>query len=220
MTPGVNLVPQLQRLARVRARRRTVWTGLALTLAVLVASAWAVENTAARGLQRLADRVQATELQRAEVQRRLTTAEADRRLALETLQTVAAARRPQPWARRLATLTETAPEGVFLTALTVSDGKPDARTAAAPLANLAGSRPPPASLARGTPAPAESPRGAREVSLRGYALDHGALIQLLNTLQNMPGWHHVELVRATSEPFRAGLAVAFELTSAAEESNP
>ena len=219
MTPGVNLVPQVHRLARVRARRRTVWTGLAVTLAVLVASAWAVENTAVRGLRRLADRVQATELQRAEVQRRLTTAETDRRLALEALQTVAAARRPQPWARRLATLVETAPEGVFLTALTVSDGRPDAR-AAGPAAKASGGRSTPAAAGRGTPAPTENPRAAREVFLRGYALDHGALIQLLNTLQNMPGWHHVELVRATSEPIRAGLAVAFELTSAAEENDP
>jgi hypothetical protein len=55
------------------------------------------------------------------------------------------------------------------------------------------------------------------VRLLGYALDHGALLQFLNTLQGLPGWRHVELVRAAQEPFRTGQAVMFELDGEVEQ---
>lgn len=231
MTSGVNLVPMAQRLARTRVRRRVVWSGVGLALAILVASAWAIEVSAARGLHRLSDRVMATEHRRAEIQRRLALAETQRQDALDALQTLAAARRPQPWARRWVTLTAAAPEGVFLTALTLSEVKSDPRSGGRETGRDAGrtgltgrdagriGRETGRDAGRTQAAP-EAPRGAREVLLRGYALDHGALIQLLHTLQNLPGWHQVELIRATSEPFRAGHAVAFELACATQEDDP
>ena len=55
------------------------------------------------------------------------------------------------------------------------------------------------------------------VRLLGYALDHGALLQFLNALQGLPGWRHVELVRAAQEPFRTGQAVMFELDGEVEQ---
>jgi hypothetical protein len=54
----------------------------------------------------------------------------------------------------------------------------------------------------------------------GYALDHSSLLRTVNVLQALPGWEHVELIRATAEPFRTGTAVSFELACQAREDQP
>jgi hypothetical protein len=59
-----------------------------------------------------------------------------------------------------------------------------------------------------------------DVRLLGYALDHAALLQLLNALQEFPDFQQVELVRATLEPHGAGVAVAFELACRTMEGRP
>ena len=68
--------------------------------------------------------------------------------------------------------------------------------------------------------PPTPPTPAHDVRLLGYALDHAALIQLLNTLQGSPDWQQVELVRATSEPYAGQTAVAFEFDCRSEELPP
>jgi hypothetical protein len=174
-----------------------------LAAGLLIAAGWSVQRAAAAVVARLSYEVAALEVQRTEAQRRLVNAGAQRSQLLARLQTVASARRPQPWAQRLTALTREAPQGIFLTAVTIAEG--DRSPAAGPLG------------------PAErnlSPSGRQSVRLLGYALDHGALIQLLNTLQNLPGWQQVELVRATAEPFRRGSAVAFELACQTQEDRP
>jgi hypothetical protein len=49
------------------------------------------------------------------------------------------------------------------------------------------------------------------MTLRGLALDHPALIQFIRTVEDSREFGKVELVRATREPYRSGLAVMFEL---------
>jgi len=209
MNCSVNLVPEARLLARARARRRTAWLTACGAAGVLLAAGWGVLYTAGGALTRLEQRVSDLEGQRSQVQRRLVAAAAQRTELLGRLRTAAATRRPQVWARRLMALTQAAPEGVFLTSIDIvtlgagSTGQGSGR-------NSAGAERPPSRLI-------VAGDGMQSVRLKGYALDHAALIQLYNAVQNLPGWRQLELVRATSEPFRGGSAVAFELAGLTEE---
>lgn len=211
MSCSVNLVPKARLHARIRARRRLVWIGSCSALAMLLATAWGAERTASGALTRLSESVGIVEVQRTEVQRRLVLAAARRTQLLEQLQSLTAARRPQPWARRLVTLTREAPDGVFLT--TIQIGAPAGEGSRAP--NNANPAAPGAT--RKEPPTGGATAEYQTVRLLGYALDHGALLQFLNTVQGLPGWRHVELVRAAQEPFRTGQAVMFELDGEVEQ---
>ena len=211
MSCSVNLVPKARLHARIRARRRLAWIGSCSALAMLLATAWGAERTASGALTRLSESVGIVEVQRTEVQRRLVLATARRTRLLEQLQSLAAARRPQPWARRLVTLTREAPEGVFLTMIQIS--APASEVSRAPT----GGSPAAPSPARTEPRTSSPTPEFQTVRLLGYALDHGALLQFLNALQGLPGWRHVELVRAAQEPFRTGQAVMFELDGEVEQ---
>jgi hypothetical protein len=223
MNCSVNLVPTARLHAHARTRRRNRWLAACASLAVLVAIGWSVQHAAQAALARLAEDVSALELQRSEVQRRLVSADAQRTHLLQRLEIVSAARRPQPWAGRLVRLTREAPEGVFLTSLdiTATDGdNPATRNAAPP-------RPAPVATGRETGKPAGTPPTdtagkppSQAVRVLGYALDHAALLQFVNTLQRLPGWQQVELVRATQDPLRGGQAIAFELDCRALEEDP
>ena len=203
MSCSVNLVPTAQLHARARGRRRTAWASACTIGALLLGGGWTVQYFATRALGRLSGHVRTLEVQRSEMGRQFVTASSERDELLERLQVIAAARRPQPWARHLTQLARETPEGVFLTQMTVT--------------SLSGARPGAtggrrSALARAPTAPTESagPVG-QSVRLLGYALDHASLIQLLDTIKRFPEWDQVELVRATLEPYRAGMVVAFEL---------
>ena len=211
MSCSVNLVPKARLHTRIRARRRLAWIGSCSALAMLLATAWGAERTASGALTRLSESVGIVEVQRTEVQRRLVLATARRTRLLEQLQSLAAARRPQPWARRLVTLTREAPDGVFLTMIQI--GAPASEVNRAPT----GGSPAAPSPARTEPRTSSATPEFQTVRLLGYALDHGALLQFLNALQGLPGWRHVELVRAAQEPFRTGQAVMFELDGEVEQ---
>jgi hypothetical protein len=211
MTCSVNLVPALRRHTRRRARRGCRWLGFGVGLCVLLATAWAAERTAASTLARLGDTVSALELRRTEVQRRLLLAQQQRTRLLEQLQTVAGARRPQLWPQRLVTLMRETPPGVFLTALHVD-----------PPVVVEPAVPPPATQATAQTPDAHGHDGSvTPVRMVGYALNHDALLQFLHALQSAsggcPAWQHVELIRATQEPYQSGLLVAFELACRIEE---
>jgi type IV pilus assembly protein PilM len=216
---GCNLVPIARLRDRARIRRRAAWLGACLAAGLLIAAGWSVQRAAAAVVARLSREVAALEIQRTEAQRRLVNAGAQRSQLLARLQTVASARRPQPWAQRLTALTREAPQGIFLTAVTIAEGD-QCFAAGKPFPGIPTATGSPA--ASGTTGPEVGPAapGRQSVRLLGYALDHGALIQLLNTLQNLPGWQQVELVRATAEPFRRGSAVAFELACQTQEDRP
>jgi hypothetical protein len=214
MSCSVNLVPLVRLQAQARNRRRLAWVGTCTALGLLLTAGWGIQRAAAGAVSQLSTTVGALQIQRTEVQRRLLSATAQRTRLLDELKTVAAARRPQPWPRRFVTLSRIAPEGVFLTNIDISTpdagpavpvSAPPAKTGAAP------SSPLPASPAK---------RPLQVVHLRGYAVNHDALVELLNALQKLPDWPHVELVRANLEPRRDGTAVAFELDCRTVEGEP
>ena len=214
MTCSVNLVPVARWHARRRARRGRIWLGLCTGLFLLLATAWAAERTAASALARLSDMVSGLELRRTEVQRRLILAEQQRTRLIEQLQTVAGARRPQAWPSRLVALMRETPPGVFLTGLHV-DPSIELETPEKSPANPTTQA---ASVRRGGP---DTRRSAAPVRLVGYAVSHDTLLQFLHALQSdadgAPAWHQVELIRATQEPYQAGLLVAFELACRVEK---
>lgn len=214
MTCSVNLVPTARMHARDRARRRTGWITACAALTVLVAAGWTTHVTAAGASNRLSDEVVALEQQQAQIHQRLASAGTRRTELVNQLEALGAARCPQPWARRLLDLTREAPEGVVLTTLEITT--PDA----APAAPGRGRTPPGAAAQAEEPSADERVARTQTVKLLGHVLDHGALIQFLNTLQGLPGWTQVELVRAVQQPYRGGFAVAFELDCRTQEAVP
>ncbi|MGD8453710.1 MAG: PilN domain-containing protein [Phycisphaerae bacterium] len=244
MSCSVNLVPAARLHAQARARRRIGWLIVGAIGALLVGAGWGVQHIAAAGLARLAEHVAGLEVQHAEAQRRLLASQGQRDALLDQLRVVATARRPQPWAHRLTALARQAPPGVFLTELVVTtpegptrpteDATGEHRRAAAaahtatartatgrttptgsPQAQASSLSPPQAPQA----SPPQAPQ-AQAVRLVGYAVDHGALIQMLQTLESDPEWGQVELVRATLEPLRGGVAVAFQFDCRTGEGRP
>jgi hypothetical protein len=188
MSTSVNLVPQtrLVRLARGRHARRWAWVcGL---WALVVATAWAAQFAADRALTGLAQGTRDIDARRAEIETRLTDAVARRAALFDQVQSASQARRPQPWPRRLVALAEAASDGVFLTHVAIATPESNTRTVTL------------------TPAAED-----QSVRLIGYARDHAVLLRFLNTVEALPAWEHVELVRATQEPFGSTSAVAFEL---------
>jgi Tfp pilus assembly protein PilN len=210
MNCSVNLVPAAQLIRRAHHRRQSAWIVTGVILCGLMGGAGLLHRTAAGAVEREAARVQAFEQQRATTQRKLVAAEAERAALIQQLQIVAGARHAQPWAQRLTALTQAAPEGVFLTTIEIGAASP--RSAAGSLVRTSSSR------SRPLDDQPNAPGSTRQiVRLTGHALDHGALIQLLNTLQALPGWGQAELIRATSEH---GTTVTFELACETQERKP
>jgi Tfp pilus assembly protein PilN len=210
MSCSVNLVPAARVQAHALATRRRIWISLCAAAALLLALGWTAQFATRRALAHLNHRADVLNAQRALLQTRVHAADQQRQDLLARLRLIAAARRRQPWAARLARLTRSAPEGIFLTHLDISP-KPAQASAARPL---------PVGANRGSPPPQVPPVPAHDVRLQGLALDHTALIQFLNTLQSSPDWRHVELLRATSEPFAGRTVVAFEFDCRTEEPAP
>lgn len=198
MNCSVNLVPVAQMLGHTRSRRKKAWFGVCLGAALLVVAGWALDRAAARDLRRVRDHVDALQARRSEVQRQIVAARAARATLAAQLETVARAGRAQPWPQRLITLARRAPAGVFLTQLSVITPETEP-----------------------TPGGAAAPSPSHQaVTLLGYAVDHAVLIELLNTLQDLPDWQQVKLGRATLEPLGDGLAVAFEVEARTQETAP
>lgn len=217
MSCSVNLVPPARAQARERLRRRRAWLGVAAAGVLALGAGMAMQHVAGAGLVRLSRRVDALEAEHSDVQRRLLTADGRRTALLQKLEVMAEARRPQPWARRLAELARAAPEGVYLREMRLAAA--DLENGAATAAGLASAATrAPAVAGAGQPVPVTPPApGHTEVRLLGYALDHAALLRLLNVLQDFPDFQQVELVRATLEPHGGGVAVAFELACRTRE---
>jgi hypothetical protein len=211
MSCSVNLVPVPRRLARQRAVRQRRWVVVGLAAGLIVATGWGVQQMAERALDGLSVRVTQADAQRKRARQSLATADQRRTALLARLEAVAAARRPQPWAQRLVTLSQEAPEAVLLTEVRV--GVPGLQSLAA-----RGGRPAAGGQRRDADEETgDAPSRAQPVRVLGYALDHGALLQFVNTLQGLEGWQQVELVRATLGPFRTGQAIAFELDCRTQE---
>ncbi len=217
MTCSVNLVPVAQVYARSRARRRTIWLAVCGLASLALAGGWILQLASATALRHLQEAIAVTEVQRSDIQRRVVAANGRRAQLLAQLQTLAQGRRSQPWPQRLLTLTRDAPAGVFLTALDVSTQE---QVGPAPPRDAGATAAPAPGPAREGAAPPKTTVEQQIVRLRGYAIDHGALIQFLNALQGAGQWQNVELVRANQEPFRRGMAVGFEFECRAAEPTP
>lgn len=188
----VNLLPYEQRVRRVRRQHRTRWIVACGAAALLAIVGQIVQLSAQQAVRGLTDRVATLTHERARAAERLKAAAATRDVLLEGLGMVSAACRPQPWPQRLAALAEAAPAGICLTDLTVE---------------------PPGTAATNAKAQAgEAAPNVQRVRLTGYALDHATLNALLQRLQTLDGWGHVELTRAVAEPRQGRIIVAFELT--------
>lgn len=205
MTCAVNLVPVAYRLSRARARRRRAWTIVCAATGVLVLLGAAVAQTARALVVQLHGRVAGLEQQRLEVQRQIVALAAQRTAQLAELERVAAARRPQPWPRRFVALTETLPDGVFLTEIEIRPA--------------AGGVPTP-NLRTAVPPATDTQRLVQQVRVLGYARGHDDLLQFVNALREQPGWRHVELARSRIEPWQGADIVAFELAGHAAEDEP
>jgi Tfp pilus assembly protein PilN len=208
MSCSVNLVPHAQFERRTLHRRRRTWLATGAALSLLIGVGAVLRAVAAQSLAQRVTRVAALDAQATEVQRRLTLAAADRAKLLARLEAAGDARRPQPWPQRLSALTAVTPATVCLSSIQIltpaSHEAPDKPAAGkAPTTN----RSVPAS-----PAP-----GVQLVRVTGIAQDHVALAQAVEGIKRLPGWEKVDLVRATAEPYRSGVAVAFELACETRE---
>ena len=204
MNYSVNMVPQASLQAQARAHRLVRWIAACVLAALLLTAGWVVQYTATAGLAELDDRLSDLGVQRIKADAHLVSAKRRRAELAQQLQIVAATRRPQPWARRLANLTEAAPDGVLITRISIDTP--------APLTERKESKKPREPNEK-QPAPAISDTGnARQhVRIEGHALDHGTLIQLVNSIERIPEWQDVELIRATQQRCGAALVIAFEL---------
>jgi hypothetical protein len=213
MTCSVNLVPLAHRHARASARRRIGWLIAGAVLGVVALAGWGGRYLAGRALNGLRAQVTDLETQQTVIRNRLAVAETRRDAVYTQLRSIAAARRPQPWAHRLVALTNAAPEGVFLTQFSLLTPKQNSGVRR-PTWQAA------ADAEEAAPAETREEPLEQQVRLTGYAGDHGALIQLLNRIQQFPDWRQVELVHAASQPYGNGMAVAFELDCRTREEQP
>jgi len=207
MSCAVNLVPLAYRRSRVRARRRRAWTVVCAVTGVLVLLGVAVAQTVHALVEQLSSRVAALERQRLDVQRQIGALAAERATQVAELERVAAARRPQPWARRFVALTAAIPDGVFLSEIEIRPAP-------------AGTPPPRAATAPTGPPAAGAERLVQQVRVLGYARGHDDLLQFVKVLRAQPGWRHVELTGSRIDPWHGVELVAFELAGHAAEDEP
>lgn len=202
MSCSVNLVPAGRIWRRHRTKRRNAWVVACAFVALIVAGGWGTLRAADAAVRRLSKDVDVFRTHRQQTQQRLATASAQRASLLGELREAVGARREQPWARRLVDLSEDVPAGVLVTSIEVSPISTRSR--------------PGAYSRRNRPEPREKEGAQAEpsgeaVRVLGYAVDHPALLQLVNVIQDLPAWHRVELVRADQEAVRGANVVAFEL---------
>lgn len=210
MTRGVNFIPTAFAQRTQRRRHVARWIGINAAIGLLLAIAAAAGFTAGRGAQRLARRLADLERQQADVQARAVEVDAKRLQSAARLETFTAAEHPQCWPRRFASLFESTPEDVSLSAIHVQhDPLPPS------IAPTATSKPA-ARLALSPPPPPET----GTIRVLGYAADHDALIEMLTALQAIEGVHDARLVQATRQDEQGEAVLAFELSGRLVEGTP
>jgi Tfp pilus assembly protein PilN len=214
MSATVNLVPRPRLVASLRRRRRRGWMVCHVTVGLLIASAWSVQQMARAALQRVELRTATMKEQVTAYEQRLVESEAERSALIERLRVIAAARCPQPWGQRLVDLTRALPAGVVLSEVEVTAAS-EARASDAGAGRRSAGRTVSPQLA---PGPADS--GGQSVRLVGLALDHAALMEMLHAVRKLPGWRQVELVHAQRQPSGATQVIAFEFRSQTGEVQP
>ena len=206
MIHSVNLIPLACLRRQARVRRRNVWGLVFSGAVVLVLGLWLIRAHHGGATGRLRGELSEAQARLLALTGHLESSRAERNVLLERLHQLSALRCPQPWAERLATLTRQAPPQVVLSELSARVG---------PLRS-----PTPSARVPSSPAAAgEALEGKDDgvvpsaVSVAGFAVDHGALIRLIETMHDIEGFGEAELVRAIRKPYRNGFAIAFELQS-------
>ena len=200
---AVNLLPDSCHNVRRRTMRRKVWTAVALSAALLVAGAWAALRAVDQALLRLDRELGRVQVEQSELDRQLMLAAKLRNDLAARGRALSALRHRQPLPEQLLTLSRLAPAGVVLTEIRAQPAG-EVREPIQP-SSSGNTRSPAAN-----PSPESTPRPLL-VQFSGYALDHDELARLVAVLQQVPQWEHVELLRATRQPYGSGEALAFEL---------
>jgi hypothetical protein len=211
MSCTVNLLPVSCRNARRRTVRRNAWTALVLSIGLLVVGTWAALRAVDRSLQRLSHQFASAQSKQSELHRQWALATRLRHDLLQRGRTLSALRQEQFLPEQLLALTHQAPDGVVFTEISAqpaTGGRPAARPVLQPAGLIANGQPGSHTALPQDPSATDQPL---VVHMTGYAADHDQLARLIGVLQRVPRWERVELLGATREPYRSGVALAFRL---------
>ncbi len=178
----VNLIPIDCLDAQSRRTHMKMWLGVGLGMCALMACAGIHYLHTLHTARQLMTRLSEAQQTQADRAAQLSSAQADHDEIVTAAGALIGLRRTHPVPQRLLTLAQLTPEGVVLD-------------------QVRG-----VSMARGTDG--TQPRSA---TVTGHALDHHELDSMMRAMQDTSEWRQVNLVRATREPYRAGVAVAFQL---------
>jgi hypothetical protein len=213
MSYAVNLLPESCHNACRRTLRRNAWTVTLLSVGLLLIGTWVALGATNRTIRRLNHEFANVQIRQSELDRQLTLAIKLRNALAQRARTLAALRQEQPLPEQLLVLTRQAPRGVVFTEILtrpVGSARTSSRSPsrAFPGPPSRASRPEPL---KATPNDLPPSGGPLVVQMSGYAVDQDELTRLIDILQRVPQWERVELLRAAREPYRTGVALAFQL---------
>jgi len=195
MICAVNLLPDSCLEPRRRAIRRNAWIVVVSAASLLVIGVW----IGLRSISRVADRQKRQHdgvlIKQTDLDRRLMLAAVTRNELARRAGALVALRQDQESGglpRQLFTLSRLAPDGVILTEICSSSSMLSSRM-------------------KKLPPGAETKSGNVVVRIAGYAADHDELTLLIDAIQHVERWGHVELIRAAREPYMDISALFFEL---------
>lgn len=198
---SLNLVPVDCLESWARRRRVTFWTSVCLiaTVATIVAAGQCWNS--GRSIARLESHVAETLARQSDLERSLVLAGGQHDALLARAEAVASLQQPHDLPDQLTTLSNVAPDGVVFARI-------DVRAAPSQI------------KPRMDVNPANSGPSAASVTtteMTGYAVSHQELDRLINVIHTIPQWRQVRLLRAASEPYLTGQAIAFHLVCVPEE---
>jgi hypothetical protein len=198
---ALNLVPVDCLESWARRRRVTIWTSVCLVAVVATIVAAGHCWSTGRSLARLEKHVAETLARQSDLDRALERAAADHDALLARAEAVASLRRPHALPGQLAELSNHAPEGVVFERIDFNS-------------QTSRTNPRPSVVAADGGRPAG---GAITTEMTGYAVSHQELDRLIKVIHTIPQWRQVRLLRAASEPYLTGQAIAFHLVCLPEE---
>jgi Tfp pilus assembly protein PilN len=205
VTYALDLLPESCHSTRRRLARRNAWSVVLTFAGLLLAGAWLVLRVSDHVIDRSNRELAAIQIRQSELDRQLTLATMARNDLAERARVLSTLRQEQLLPQQLLTLSQQLPDGVVFTEIAAEPALRPGRFSpyrpAAPPANA------PETTAN-DPSPQPVPLLVR---LRGYAVEHNDLTRLIDVLQRVPRWEHVELLRAAREPYGDGEALAFQL---------
>lgn len=207
MNCSVNLVPASCRTQSLRAARRRWWSGVLLIALVLLVGGSYTVDVGKRARGSVEAKLQHASSTKVDTERRIAMALQARNAWLARARTLAAIQQDQVFASRLLALSSIVPEGVVFTEIRGTEQQPPTEARPRPIT----------SAVETTPSEIEQLEAWMAVTLRGFAIDQRTLGVFLQRARQAQGWSAIELARSTRQKYRAGTAIAFELTGAYTE---